>query len=229
MIVFSDVVTNLNSDLNSAIETAKRIIGIPDTDISESFVLKTSIDARHRKEPKLVSSVAFVTNKDEKNQLTEGIIKVGSKTKIEKTFNLKDDLVEFGKQMDLAQRKLLTPEEAESTLVAATPILKDINFILKDKPVNLKEFPENLITIHEKLLDHRENSRKPEKFLKLCEKTTQEEYIEALKKTISHIETALKKNITNISLPVYSLVNPKKELSVFIIDPKNLIKEGLSS
>ena len=66
MIVVSDVVTNLNSDLNSAIETAKRIIGIPDTDISESFVLKTSIDARHRKEPKLVSSVAFVTNKDEK-------------------------------------------------------------------------------------------------------------------------------------------------------------------
>lgn len=166
------------------------------------------------------------TNKDEKNQLTEGIIKVGSKTKIEKTFNLKDDLVEFGKQMDLAQRKLLTPEEAESTLVAATPILKDINLILKDKPVNLKEFPENLITIHEKLLDHRENARKPEKFLKLTEKTTQEEYVEALKKAISHIETALKKNITNISLPVYSLVNPKKELSVFVIDPKNSIKEG---
>ena len=166
------------------------------------------------------------TNKDEKNQLSEGIIKVGSTTKIEKTFNLKDDLVEFGKQMDLAQRKLITPEEAESVLVTATPILKDINQILKEKPISLKSISDNLITINEKLLDHREIARKPEKFLKINKKTTEEEYTEALKKVISHIEISLKKNVTNISLPLYSITNPKKELAILDINPKNLIKEG---
>ena len=166
------------------------------------------------------------TNKDEKNQLTEGIIKVGSKTKIEKTFNLKDDFEEFGKQMDISQRKLLNDEEQESVLATGTSILKDINLILKDKPVKLKEIKEDIINIKDNQLNHRETTRKPEKYLKLTEKTTEEEYIEALKKVISHIESALKKCVTNVSLPVYSLTNPKKELSVFEIDPKNLIKEG---
>lgn len=166
------------------------------------------------------------TNKDEKNQLTEGIIKVGSATKIEKTFNLKEDLEEFGKQMDLSQRKILNDEECESILVTATPILKDINVSLKDKPINLKEIPKDLIQINEKLLDHRENTRKPEKFLKLTEKMTNEEYTNKLKGIINKIESALKKNVTNVSFPVYCQANPKKELAIFDIEPKNLIKEG---
>lgn len=166
------------------------------------------------------------TNKDEKNQLNEGIVKVGSATKIEKTFNLKDDLHEFGKQMDLAQRKVLNDEECESVLVSGTPILKDINLILKGKPASLKEIPENLIQINQKLLDHRENARKPEKFLKLAEKMTNDEYVNKLTDVKDKIENALKKNITNVSLPVYCLANPKKELSVFDIDPEILIKHG---
>lgn len=166
------------------------------------------------------------TNKDEKNQLTEGIIKVGSATKIEKTFNLKEDLEEFGKQMDLTQRKLLNDEECESVLVAGTAILKDINLILKGKPASLKEIPENLIQINEKLLNHRENTRKPEKFLRLTEKMTNSEYINKLTDIINKIESGLKKNITNVSLPVYCQTNPKKELAVFDIDPKNLIKKS---
>ena len=166
------------------------------------------------------------TNKDEKNQLTEGIVKVGSKTKIEKTFNLKEELEEFGKQMDISERKLLNDEEQESVLVTATHILKDINLILKDKPVKIKEAKENLININEKHLNHRETKRKPERYLKLNKNTTDEEYIKALKKVINNIESALKKSVTNVSLPVYSLTNPKKELNIFEIDPKKLIKEG---
>ncbi|MBO5412845.1 MAG: hypothetical protein J6A29_00800 [Clostridia bacterium] len=165
------------------------------------------------------------TNKDEKNQLTEGIVKVGSTTKIEKTFNLKEDLEEFGKQMDISGRKLLNEEEQESVLVTATPLLKDINLILKGKPVKFKEIKENIMNINEKHLNHREASRKPEKYLTLNEKTTDEEYTEALKKVINNIESALKKSVTNVSLPVYSLTNPKKELETFEIDPKKLIKK----
>lgn len=165
------------------------------------------------------------TNKDEKNQLTEGIVKVGSTTKIEKTFNLKEDLEEFGKQMDISERKLLNEEEQESVLVTATPLLKDINLILKGKPVKFKEIKENIININEKHLNHRETSRKPEKYLTLNEKTTDEEYTETLKKVIKNIGSALKKNVTNVSLPVYSLTNPKKELETFEIDPKKLIKK----
>ena len=166
------------------------------------------------------------TNKDEKNQLTEGIIKVGSSTRIEKTFKLKEDLLDFGKQMDLAQRKLLTDEECESVLVAGTNILKDINLILSNKPIKIKEIPENLLQINEKLLDHRENSRKPEKFLKFNKETTEEEYANKLKNVLDKIESALKKNITNVSLPVYCLTNPKKELAIFDINPKQIINEG---
>ena len=166
------------------------------------------------------------TNKDEKNQLTEGIIKVGSSTRIEKTFKLKEDLSDFGRQMDLAQRKLLTDEECESILVAGTNILKDINLVLANKSVKLKEIPENLLKIDDALLEHRENSRKPEKFLKFTEKTTDEEYSNRLKFVADKIENALKKNITNVSLPVYCLTNPKKELAIFDIDPKQIIKEG---
>ena len=146
-------------------------------------------------------------------------------TKIEKTFNLKEDLEEFGKQMDISGRKLLNEEEQESVLVTATPLLKDINLILKGKPVKFKEIKENIMNINEKHLNHREASRKPEKYLTLNEKTTDEEYTEALKKVINNIESALKKSVTNVSLPVYSLTNPKKELETFEIDPKKLIKK----
>ncbi len=66
MIVISDVITNLNDDPASSIEKAKKVLGIPEADISDCFVLKTSIDARHRKQPQLVSSVGFITKKDEK-------------------------------------------------------------------------------------------------------------------------------------------------------------------
>lgn len=164
------------------------------------------------------------TNKDEKNQLTEGIVKVGSTTKIEKTFNLKEDFEEFGKQMDLAQRKQLNEDEQESILVTGTSVLKDINLLLKDKQVKLTKIEEQ-IEISNKNLNHREIARKPEKYLGITEKTTDEEYANILKKVINHIESALKKNVVNVNLPVYTLNAPKKELATFEINSKKLIKD----
>ena len=48
------------------------------------------------------------TNKDEKSQLAEGIIKTETEQRIEKIFNIKEDFTEFGKQIDLKQRRELT-------------------------------------------------------------------------------------------------------------------------
>ena len=165
------------------------------------------------------------TNKDEKNQLTEGIIKVGSKNKIEKPFHLNEDIEEFGKQMDISQRNLLNEEEEESILLTSTAILKDINLILKDKPTKFNNFKKSLVDINEKLLEHRETSRKPEKFFEINEKTTDEEYSCILRRIMNNIEKAIKKINTNVTLPVYSSKCPKKELGIFEIDPKKLIKK----
>jgi len=67
MIVVSDIITGLNDEPNSAIDKAAKTIGLPASDIIDCFILKTSIDARHRKQPQLVSSVGFITKKDEKS------------------------------------------------------------------------------------------------------------------------------------------------------------------
>lgn len=48
------------------------------------------------------------TNKDEKSQLAEGIIKTENEKKIEKIFNIEEDLTEFSKYMDSKQRQELT-------------------------------------------------------------------------------------------------------------------------
>lgn len=166
------------------------------------------------------------TNKDEKNQLTEGIVKVGSTTKIEKTFNLKDDFEDFGKQMDKLQRKVLNEEEEESVLVSGTKILKDINLALKEKPVQVEVTEEELFALEGKKLNHRETPRKPEKYLKISGKLQDEEYAETLKDVATNIENAIKKCNINVNIPLYSATLPKKEISIFNIKPKTLLKEA---
>lgn len=166
------------------------------------------------------------TNKDEKNQLTEGIVKVGSTTKIEKTFNLKDDFEDFGKQMDKLQRKVLNEEEEESVLVSGTKILKDINLVLKEKPVQVEVTEEDLFALEGKKSNHRETPRKPEKYLKISGKLQDEEYAETLKDVATNIENAIKKCNINVNIPLYSATLPKKEISIFNIKPKTLLKDA---
>ena len=79
--------------------------------------------------------------------------------------------------MDKSQRMILNDEEQESVLATGTNMLKDINLVLKNKPIKLKENEDFFVDINEKQLNHREVLRKPEKYLKLNKKTTEEEYL----------------------------------------------------
>ena len=66
MIVVSDIILNINSNTDDAIIKAQKVLGLSQSDIIDSFIIKSSIDARHRKEPQFVCSVGFITSKDEK-------------------------------------------------------------------------------------------------------------------------------------------------------------------
>jgi len=67
MIVISNIITDLNDSEASAIDIAIKKIGISYEDVSDSFILKTSVDARHQKRPQLVSSVGLITKLNEKS------------------------------------------------------------------------------------------------------------------------------------------------------------------
>lgn len=65
MIIVSGVVTNLHDDISVSVDKATKMLNINSKLVEDSFVIKTSIDARHRKEPQFVSSIGFVTTIDE--------------------------------------------------------------------------------------------------------------------------------------------------------------------
>ncbi|MBE6788235.1 MAG: hypothetical protein E7539_01055 [Ruminococcaceae bacterium] len=71
MIVVSGVITDLNNEVTVAIDKANKILGLNSSDIVDSFIIKTSVDARHKKAPQLVSSVGFITNKDEEKYVNK--------------------------------------------------------------------------------------------------------------------------------------------------------------
>ncbi|MEE1279843.1 MAG: hypothetical protein UHH95_03305 [Oscillospiraceae bacterium] len=65
MIVVSGIITALSEDISVAIDKAQKLLNIDAADIKERFVVKTSIDARHRKQPQFVSSIGFTTYQNE--------------------------------------------------------------------------------------------------------------------------------------------------------------------
>ncbi len=65
MIVVSGIVTALCDDISVAIDKAQKLLNVDSADIKECFVIKTSIDARHRKQPQFVSSIGFITTQNE--------------------------------------------------------------------------------------------------------------------------------------------------------------------
>ena len=66
MIVVSDIITGLNDSLSTALDKAQNMLNISSADIIDRFIIKSSIDARHGKQPKFVSSIGFLTRNDEK-------------------------------------------------------------------------------------------------------------------------------------------------------------------
>ena len=65
MIVVSNIITKLNDDISVAYDKAMKLLNIGSDIIEDIFVIKTSIDARHNKEPQFVSSVGILVSCDE--------------------------------------------------------------------------------------------------------------------------------------------------------------------
>ena len=65
MIVVSNIITKLNDDISVAYDKARKLLNIGSDIIEDIFVIKTSIDARHNKEPQFVSSVGILVSCDE--------------------------------------------------------------------------------------------------------------------------------------------------------------------
>lgn len=167
------------------------------------------------------------TNKDEKTQLTDGIIKTETEQKIEKLFNIKEDFPEFSKQIDLRQRRELTQEEQNAILgvaIIGTENINNLN-ITKDELDKLKE-EENLILIDEKNIEHREKQKNIKSIMELTDKTTEKQFLLKLKEILDNLETAFKKCKLNMSMPVYSLEKPENKIMKFEINPQKFELEG---
>ena len=65
MIVVSNIITKLNDDISVAFSKAKKMLNIGSNAVEDTFIIKTSIDARHNKEPQFVSSVGSIVSCDE--------------------------------------------------------------------------------------------------------------------------------------------------------------------
>lgn len=99
--------------------------------------------------------------------------------------------------------------------------LDNINNIITDNEITEKELEKikNTINFENRNIGHRESPRNIE------EVTDLKEYIKYIQGTLKNIEEALKKDILNVKLPVYSIVSPEHKLMICEIDATKLIKE----
>jgi len=160
------------------------------------------------------------TNKDEKNQLSEGIIKIQEEQKIEKKFDVKDDLVELSKYLDFCQRKSLNLEEQNSIFVAyqvgienITKPELDLAKILTKKSISL---------INEHTITHREKPKSIESIIGPLDNITKKERALKLKEIYKNINNSFKKCVTNINFSVYSTQKPDNRIMMFEINPKKI-------
>lgn len=168
------------------------------------------------------------TNKDESNQLAEGIKQKENETKIKKKFNINEDLTEFAQKMDLLQRKALTKQEQDSILIAKTELLKNLNDIAKANEIAEEEVQRiqqiaDFINVDTTNLDHRENLKNVKSIIQLSDSTKAKNYTESISEAIKNIKSALNKVKLENDLPVYALEEPKKELTKFELNPTKLV------
>lgn len=74
MIVVPDIISSLEQNEGAIIEIARKTAKIPDSEINNYFIIKSSIDARHGKKPQIVSSVGFILKKDEDKYTNSKIV-----------------------------------------------------------------------------------------------------------------------------------------------------------
>ena len=180
------------------------------------------------------------SNKDEIEQLPEGeeeeinIIK-----KITKVFNYKEDLEEFGKKLDIEQRKILSKEELDSCYIATTELLEILNKIKtnavlpKDVEISLRtlkkhEQEEKNLSVKEdfdifggmvedsrkirKIGNQRHREVKKDKYniLEINQTTKTLGYKLTLEKVLNNIKKALEKNKIKEQIPVYKAMCDEK-------------------
>ncbi len=173
------------------------------------------------------------SNKDEVSSLPEGEEEeVNVIKKIDKFFDYEEDIEEFGKEMDILQRKKLSKQETDSVFISTTNVLDVLNKVktikatpndIKDSLAQLKkEATEEKTLIGNEEYDifgaivqdisktskindkkHREIPKDKFSILDINKNTRQLGYKLTLEKIINNIETALRR------------VNSTQDLSVF--------------
>ena len=171
------------------------------------------------------------TNKDEKAQLIQAEnTKQENKNKIERVFNLTDDLKEFSKKIDLLYRKNLSNYEINSVLLTKTDVLEDINDLITSEKITSKVFEKIInnkiiINIDENALEHREKIKTIDNILGISKNSTFDEYLSSLKKNIKYLERALKQSTINMSFPTYSLKPPDNKILRLELNMNNYLNE----
>ena len=179
------------------------------------------------------------SNKDEIAALPEGeeeevnIIK-----KIEKTFDYEEDIEEFGKNLDMIQRKNLSKTDADSIFIATTNILEILNKIktnkimpkeleknlkeIKDEEIQQKDLNEEEYDIFGKVIEdsrkvnkinnkrHRELPRDKFEILEVNQNTKKIGYRLTLELVIKNIMKSLNKVVIPESLSVYQAIPDEK-------------------
>ena len=180
------------------------------------------------------------SNKDEIANLPEGEIEeINVKKKISKIFNYKEDLKDFGRAMDIQQRKELTADELDSIYITTTNVLEILNKVKrntvlpKEIEMALKEIKKEAREDNEleekeefdifagkaddntkikKLAEkmHREQPKDKYKILDLSKNTKQLGYKLALERILDGLQTALPKIKITENVPIYMAVNGGK-------------------
>lgn len=179
------------------------------------------------------------TNKDEANQLNEGLYQTIKNAKIKRSFEFEQDFEEVAKLIDSKQRNSLTKDEINSIFLATTEVLKDMNLVLENKKIpekhleNLKnELLENGFDVlgnEEEFFDntHRETKKNMFSILGLTEETTLDEYKGIIQKALKSIDKAFSKLDLEIDMPLY-MTDKKKigtNLEVFYADPTEILQD----
>lgn len=153
------------------------------------------------------------TNKDEKNQLSEGITKIEEEQKIEKSFDIKEDFQSLSRHIDLMQRKNLSLEEQNAIFVGAYLGIENITKPEQDFSNN------NLENINFNILTHREKQKNIEGILNSINKKDE---ASKLKEIYKNINNAFKKCILEMNFSVYSLEKPENRIIKCEINPQKL-------
>ncbi len=176
-------------------------------------------------------------NKDEKLSLEVGNenLKSDKTTSLKKVFDLEMDLEEFGKKIDILQRKKLSNEETESIFIAKTELLYLLN-MLRENDMNKyalenaleelkEEFQKNRLYIDSETFDifgnveddsrkvkyigsrsHRENEKNKYKILNINKKIDVFDFTEKLQGILTYIEGAIPKMTSEYDMSLYKVV-----------------------